>query len=556
MQKKKFIITLLFAILSIFMITACSDSSNESNSGVNNGGGGTVQPEPEPEPEPEIIKIKEILSNANDAVFIILDNDSLYAWGYNFNGQLGIGSDEEYVSEISKVSIDSCIYNSPSMKKLVMPYGSSSIHAIMEDGSLCAWGNNSHGQLGTIDSQKVINTPTQVYQNYTPELTVGVEKVYRISYPNYTNSFLIRDGGPESFGWNNGPILGLGYVSGSYVYTPTPVELPNNNGYVANTTDLIVGNKTVFAQLDNDTYYAWGSNNSGHLGIGYNSYAYTPKLVLDLKPSDVKKLVIDDTNPSSNTYAVMNDGTLYAIGGNQDGQMGIEGISEYENTTTPTKIEFPENSYIEDVIAYASSVYAIMKNGSLYAWGSNYNGRLGVGDEVNRKIPVKVELDGKIRELITNTITKGSVYAIMEDGSLYAWGNNEYGVLGIGSDAAYQNTPKKIDFNNTSAKVKKLFCYYGGYAVFALMEDGSLYAWGSNTYGYLGNGDINIDKNFPTKVLLPEKSVVQNIIDTSRAIYAVMQDGSIYAWGYGRIINGNGEPIAIPVKTNLQKIIE
>lgn len=554
MQKKKFIITLLFVVLSIFMITACSDSSNESNSGGNNGGGGTVQPEPEPEPEPEIIKIKEILSNANGAVFIILDNDSLYAWGYNLYGRLGIGSDEEYVSEISKVSIDSCIYNSPSMKKLVMPYRSSSIHAIMEDGSLCAWGDNKYGQLGIIYSQKVVNTPTQVYQNYTPELTVGVEKVYRISYPNYTNSFLIRDGGPISFGWNVGPILGLSNVSGSFVYTPTNVELPDNNGYVANATDLIVGENNVFAQLDNDTYYAWGYNNSGHLGIGDIYPAYTPKLVLDLKPSDVKKLVIDDTNPSSNTYAVMNDGTLYAIGGNQYGQMGIEGISENKNTTTPTKIEFPENSYIEDVIAYASSVYAIMKNGSLYAWGANYSGRLGVGDEVNRKIPVKVELDGKIRELITNTITKGSVYAIMEDGSLYAWGDNQYGQLGIGSDAAYQNTPKKIDFNNTSAKVKKLF-YHNGYAVFALMEDGSLYAWGSNTYGYLGNGD-SIDKNFPTKVLLPEKSVVQNIIDTSRAIYAVMQDGSIYAWGNGRIINGNEEPIEIPVKTNLQKIIE
>ena len=107
MQKKKLIITLLFAVLSIFMITACSDSSNESNNSGNNGGGGTVQPEPEPEPDNLTVKkFYNFDAYYSFSAYALLSDGSLYAWGCNDHGQLGLGDNNYYYpSNAKKVDI-------------------------------------------------------------------------------------------------------------------------------------------------------------------------------------------------------------------------------------------------------------------------------------------------------------------------------------------------------------------------------------------------------------------------------------------------------------------
>ena len=105
MQKKKFIITLLFAVLSIFMITACSDSGNESNNSGNNGGGGTVQPEP----EPDNLTVKKFYNfdvYYSFSAYALLSDGSLYTWGDNKYGQLGLGDKANryyYASENQKL---------------------------------------------------------------------------------------------------------------------------------------------------------------------------------------------------------------------------------------------------------------------------------------------------------------------------------------------------------------------------------------------------------------------------------------------------------------------
>ena len=217
----------------------------------------------------------------------------------------------------------------------------------------------------------------------------------------------------------------------------------------------------------------------------------------------------------------MEDSSLYSWGTNYSGQLGV---GDEANTNTPTKVNLPGK--IKELITTGLSSYAILEDGSLYSWGDNSDGQLGVGDEENRNTPTKVNLPGKIKELIT---TGSSVYALMEDSSLYAWGNNESGKLGVG-DEVNRNTPTKV---NLPGKIKKLIT--SSSASYAILEDGSLYAWGYNYYGELGIGS-NEDKNTPTKVTAINGKIMDLIINsdknsTYKSIFAIIKDGSLYAWG-------------------------
>ena len=452
MQKKKLIIILIYAVLSIFMITACSDSNNGSNNSGNNGGDGSVLPEPKPDPN----AVKEFyhfttwnntLRLWQDSLYAILDNGSLYAWGNNKDGQLGLGLTDEYVAYNKKVDI-------PGKVKLIKCAGDNptelACYVITEDGALYVWGKNSYGQLGVGD---------EVNKN-----------------------------------------------------TPTKVNLPGK------IKELITTNvPSVYALMEDSSLYSWGYNRYGELGVGDEVNKNTPTKVN--LPSKIKELI----TTGSSVYALMEDSSLYAWGYNLDGQLGV---GDEVNKNTPTKVNLP--SKIKELITTGSSVYALMEDSSLYAWGYNLDGQLGVGDEVNKNTPTKVNLPSKIKELIT---TNGSsVYALMEDSSLYSWGENSYGQLGVG-DKINKNTPTIV---NLPGKIKKLITSYS--ASYAILEDGSLYSWGENNSGELGVGS-NEDKNTPTKVTAINGKIMDLIINsdknysTYKSIFAIIKDGSLYAWG-------------------------
>ena len=540
MQKKKFIITLLFAVLSIFMITACSDSGNESNNSGNNGGGGTVQPEP----EPDNLTVKKFYNfdvYYSFSAYALLSDGSLYTWGDNKYGQLGLGDKANryyYASENQKINIPDKINELIGLKDTGydtskrMYIDKFSLYAITENGELYAWGDNSDGQLG------IGNTDNQTKPVKVTGITGKIKQI--ITFKHNGEAFfdyfyvyaITEDGSLYGWGDNSEGLLGVGDKMDRN--TPTKVNLP---GMVK---EIMHKSYSVYTILEDGSLYAWDNNTPTPTKINL------PGKVINLignyailEDGSLYSSVSINSTPTKvnlpgkvinliNNFAILEDGSLYAWGSNYYGQLGIGSENDYVDT--PTKVNL--SGKIKELIYYSDSVYALLEDDTLYTWGSNYYGRLGLGSEneyVNT--PTKVNLPGKIKELILYQSSNGSLYAILEDGSLYTWGSNYYGRLGLGSENEYVNTPTKV---NLPGKIKELILYQSSKgSLYAILEDGSLYAWGDNNYfGQLGLGSENEYVNTPTKVNLP--GTIKELITNGNFVYAMLEDGSLYAWGYNK----------------------
>ena len=161
----------------------------------------------------------------------------------------------------------------------------------------------------------------------------------------------------------------------------------------------------------------------------------------------------------------------------------------------------------------------ITKDGSLYTWGDNDYGQLGDGTTTDKYIPKKIMDNVKL-------VSLGDFHsaAIMKDGSLYTWGDNSSGQLGDGTTIK-RYTPIKIMDNVRSVSLGN------GYSA-AIMEDGSLYAWGNNSSGQLGDGTTT-KRYTPIKIMDNVKSVSLGYAYSA----AITEDGSLYTWGW----NSNGQ---------------
>ena len=182
----------------------------------------------------------------------------------------------------------------------------------------------------------------------------------------------------------------------------------------------------------------------------------------------------------------------------------------------------------------SASTFVVRKDGSLWAWGDNSCGELGVGDRNARLSPVKV-----MDDVSTIDGNYGSSFAVRRDGSLWAWGDNSYGQLGVGDRNARLSPVKVMD------NVSTINSNYIG-STFAVRRDGSLWAWGNNDYGQLGVGDTN-SRPSPVKVM-DDVSTINNDWLSS---FAVRKDGSLWAWGgnsYGQLGVGDTNNRPSPVK--------
>ncbi len=274
--------------------------------------------------------------------------------------------------------------------------------------------------------------------------------------------------------------------------------------------------------------YCWGLNSSGQLGI---ADADTMNRLVPTRVGTESSWT-DVAGFQYHTCGVRNDNTLWCWGANWNGQLGLGPVGDAQS---PQQVTMPDVAWTK-VAAGISHTCAIGENDSLYCWGTGTSGQLGLGTMDNHNTPQQVP--GTWAEVAAGEI---HTCARKTDNTLWCWGANGSGQLGLG-DRVLRSTPHQVGSAVTWTQLSL------GYRVSCGRQGGRLYCWGSNgAIGNLGVGDY-ADRTEPTEVVgaLDWTHVAINISHSC----GIQSDGSLWCWGhYLRIgLANNTEGRVLPTR--------
>jgi alpha-tubulin suppressor-like RCC1 family protein len=189
-------------------------------------------------------------------------------------------------------------------------------------------------------------------------------------------------------------------------------------------------------------------------------------------------------------------GTVYACGSGDAGELGNGGAA---SAARPARVAgLPAGVAVTALTSSWEGSGALLANGDYYDWGYNAAGQLGDASTRSSAVPVKVRLPGPVTQVFQGGSgpTNGQTVAILSGGSVWSWGNNQRGQLGNGTETS-SDVPVRVHLPNgvRFAKVNS-----GGYTSFAIDSTGRLWAWGGNQNGQLGSGSGDRLQTLPVDV--------------------------------------------------------
>ena len=465
---------------------------------------------------PNALSFVKIVSGQNFNLGIRADG-TLWSWGKNSNGQLGINSTIDQTQAIQVGTKNNWID---------IAAGQTHALGIQKDGTLWGWGSNTYGELGnntTTASLKPLQIGTQTHW-------------YKVVAGAWSSAALKKDMTLWTWGYNAYGQLGTGDTVNALV--PTAI-MPTQ------TWNMISQKGYHLLAIDSSSrLWAWGYNGYGQVGDGTKVNKKVPTLI------DGNSVWKDVSAGFYHSLARKKEGTLWGWGNSFYGQVGLGNASA--SVVTPTQIGIKNDWNSISAGKYYS--VALDKNGTLWAFGRNNYNQLGDNNSSDHLSAVNTVSSIHFKDIVA---AEESTLAISSDDKNWGWGRNYYGELGLGHKE-FVTIPS---MQTKDTQWKRVRC--GENHSVAIKKDGTLWSWGLNFNGQLGTGSTQ-DSHVPVQIgALSDWSEVSAGSDHSIAILSRVYGTENTLWTWGN--NGDSqlgdsttvtrfEPVQIGTATNWSKV--
>ncbi len=370
----------------------------------------------------------------------------------------------------------------------------------------------------------------------------------------YSLHTIVTNASGTAYAWGNNADGELGNSGNTNSNVPVAVY---TSGVLSGKTivQVAAGSSHSIALASDGTVYTWGFNIGGQLGNSSNTNSNVPVAVYTSGVLAGKK-IIQVAAGGAHSIALASDGTVYTWGDNAYGQLGNGNTT---SSNVPVAIYTSGILASKTIIQVAAGLYysiALASDGTVYTWGYNIHGQLGNGNNIDNYVPVAVYTSGVLTGKTIIQVAAGGYHsiALASDGTVYIWGYNIHGQLGDASNTD-SNVPVAVSTSGVLAGKKIIQVAAGGYHSIALASNGTVYTWGDNIDGELGNGN-NTNSNVPVAVstsgALSGKTITQVAAGRFHSI-ALGSDGVVYTWGYnveGELGNGSNTDSNVPVSVD------
>ncbi len=497
---------------------------------------------------PRLTAAEPLVVKGYDFSAYLAANGTVWTWGGNDFGQLGDGtilshSTPQPVPGLTRVvSISAGIYH---------------MLAVLSDGTVKTWGKNESGQLG--------NGTTSTQPTLTP-IDIGLTNIKAVAAGYFHSLALSSNGTIMAWGHNLEGELG----DGSFTSNSSPVKVSSTTTYRA----IACGRLHSLAITVAGGVHAWGSDEFGQLGDDKESVN-----------KSVPTPVFEITNALSiaagenHSLAGIADGSVRTWGKNDYCQLGL-GLGAGGNNDTDNRFlpETPKANAVTRVFAgethsgymsadswfatwgnnshgqcnrsttdlvvnapmgrflphnfhatgsgFGNHTLYVADDGTVHGWGSNLTGELGNGaNGVIQPTEVITTTNWSLDAIVAIDAGRSHSIALKADGTVWTWGSDTNGELGDDLTLSNKSTPVQVSGLSGVYAIAA-----GAYHNLALTCSGKMWAWGQDTYGQLGNNATLL--NQPTPVEITGASNCRAIGAGAYHSFGIRYDGALYAWGY------------------------